>query len=105
MDTVEDLAAAAIGGGDDGEKKDTEEEVDANAKFFEVVDDDAEFLQDMTLIGILGLEDGVRPEVIACSRLTCCAFVIACVPSLYVCALLLFVVLIPTSVSFTHCNL
>ena len=57
------VAAAVIGGSDD-EKND--EEVDPNAKFFEVVEDDSLFLKDMTLIGILGLEDGVRPEVISC---------------------------------------
>ena len=48
---------------DQVEEKKTEEEVDDDALFFNVVEDDAEFLQDMTLIGILGLEDGVRPEV------------------------------------------
>merc|ERR1712078_189166 len=53
------VAEAVIGGSD--EKND--EEVDPNAKFFEVVEDDSLFLKDMTLIGILGLEDGVRPEV------------------------------------------
>ena len=45
------------------EEKKTEEEYGDDALFFDVIEDDSEFLQDMTLIGILGLEDGVRPEV------------------------------------------
>ena len=65
-DAVENIAGSVAEAviGDSEEKKD--EEVDPNAKFFQMVEDDSLFLKDMTLIGILGLEDGVRPEVISC---------------------------------------
>ncbi len=35
----------------------------ADVPYFQAFDDDSELLQDMTLVAIVGLEDGVRPEV------------------------------------------
>jgi len=59
-----DSAAAYVLDDQNEEKNHSEDiEVDDNAKYFEVVNEDSEFLEGMTLIGILGLEDGVRPEV------------------------------------------